>query len=177
MKRPHCIAVAIFDTHCEALEAVRQLQRGGFDMSKISMVGRGCDTSEDRADSAEAPVHFSAKPESFWASLGETLFGTAFLVSPVLGHLVVLGPLASAAASAGRALVGGSLSALAGALSALGISRQCVLHYQTALEADKYLLVVHGEAHLQQRASDLLARANGLEPAARVARRSQRRSW
>jgi hypothetical protein len=165
MKRPAPIAVAIFDTHPEAEEAVLQLERGGFDMSRLSLVGRGCNPAGGDVHGSNAGVPALAQGRyRFWCGLGGRLFKTAFLANPVLGHLVVLGPLASAAAAAGHGIVGGAVTALAHALGALGVSRECVLHYETALEADKYLLVVHGEARLQQLARNLLAGRDGLGP-------------
>jgi len=39
--------VALYDTHEEAERAVRELQRSGFDMKKLSIVGRDYQTEED----------------------------------------------------------------------------------------------------------------------------------
>ena len=49
------------------------------------------------------------------------------------------------------------MSALVGAFSALGIPSNSVLRYATAIRADKFLLVVHGDAKEIQRARDVLA--------------------
>jgi hypothetical protein len=50
----------------------------------------------------------------------------------------------------------GGISALAGALMAAGIPRDSVLRYETALKANKFMLVVHGDAQEIRRAHDLL---------------------
>ena len=49
----------------------------------------------------------------------------------------------------------------AGALMAVGIPKDSVLRYETALKADKFMLVVHGDAQEIERAHGLLA-ASGL---------------
>ena len=81
---------------------------------------------------------------------------------PLIGHVIVLGPLAAALVSGleGAALVGGA-SALVGALTALGIPKNSVLRYETALKANKFILVVHGDAQEIARARELL-KASGL---------------
>ncbi len=38
--------VAVYSTHAEANEAVKELQRGGVDMHKLSIVGKGYHTDE-----------------------------------------------------------------------------------------------------------------------------------
>jgi hypothetical protein len=86
------------------------------------------------------------------------LFGAAFLFVPVVGHIVVFGPLASTIVGAleGAAL-GGGVSALLGALGAIGVPKNSVLRYATAIRADRFLLVVQGDANQIQRARDVLA--------------------
>jgi len=38
--------VAVYHTHTEADKAVKELQRGGVDMRKLSIVGKGYQTDE-----------------------------------------------------------------------------------------------------------------------------------
>ncbi len=86
------------------------------------------------------------------------LFGSAMMFIPVVGHVIVLGPLAAALFGGlqGAVFVGG-ISALAGALMAVGIPRDSVLRYETALKADKFMLIVHGDAQEIKHAHELLA--------------------
>jgi hypothetical protein len=60
----------------------------------------------------------------------------------------------------GAVAVGG-LSALAGALMSIGIPKDSVLRYETALKANKFALVVHGDSQEIARARDLL-KSSGL---------------
>jgi hypothetical protein len=92
------------------------------------------------------------------------LFGSALMFVPVVGHIVVLGPLASMLAGGLQgAVVAGGLSALAGALLSIGIPKNSVLRYETALKADKFLVVVHGGADDMRRAKEVLAAAGSTD--------------
>ena len=159
------LAIAIYDRHGLAEEAVKRLQHAGFDMKRISIVAKDYETEEhvvgylNAGDRAKIYGKFGA----VWGALVGVLFGSALLFVPVVGHIVVLGPLAATLVEgvAGAAVVGGT-SALVGALSSLGIPRNSVLRYETALKANRFLLVVHGTADEIERARELL-KATGAE--------------
>lgn len=153
------LAVAVFDLHTQAEDAVKALQHAGFDMKKISIIARDYQKEEhivgflnvgDRAK-------IFGKYGALWGGFMGILFGSAMMFIPVVGHIIVLGPLAATLFGAveGAVLVGG-LSALAGALMSLGIPKDSVLRYETALKADKFLLVVHGDAQEIEHARELL---------------------
>jgi uncharacterized membrane protein len=158
------IAVAVYDVHTQAEAAVKALQRAGFDMKKISIIGRDYHTEEHVVGFLNAGdrAKIFGKLGAFWGGLMGVLFGSAMMFIPVVGHVVVLGPLAAALFGGlqGAVLVGG-ISALAGALMAVGIPRDSVLRYETALKAGKFMLVVHGGAQEIKRAHELL-RTSGL---------------
>lgn len=153
------IAVAVYDHHGQAEEAVKALQRAGFDMKKISIIGRDYHTEEHVVGFLNAGdrAKVFGKLGAFWGGLMGVLFGSAMMFVPVVGHVVVLGPLAAALFGGlqGAVLVGG-ISALAGALMAVGIPKDSVLRYETALKADKFMLVVHGDAQQIEQAHELL---------------------
>lgn len=154
------LAIATYDDHREAERDVKTLQRAGFDMRRISIIGKDYATEERVVGffNASDRAKFLGKFGAFWGGLFGMLFGAAFLFVPVVGHVVVLGPLASTLVGGleGAALAGGA-GALAGALSALGIPKDSVLRYATAIRAEKFLLVVHGDATDIERARDALA--------------------
>ena len=153
------IAVAIFDTHTRAEAAVKALQRASFDMKKLSIIGRDYHTEEHVVGFLNAGdrAKYFGKFGAFWGGLMGILFGSALFFVPVIGHVIILGPLAATIYGGlqGAVLVGGA-SALVGALSAIGIPRDSVLRYETALKADKFLLIVHGDAQEIKRAHELL---------------------
>ena len=154
------IAVAVFDTHTQAESAVKALQRAGFDMKKLSIIGRDYHTEEHVVGFLNAGdrAKFFGKLGAFWGGLMGMLFGSALFFVPVVGHVIILGPLAAIIFGGlqGAVLVGGA-SALVGVLSAIGIPKDSVLRYETALKANKFLLIVYGDAQEITSAHELLA--------------------
>jgi uncharacterized membrane protein len=154
------LAVAVYDTHSQAETAVRTLQRAGFEMRKISIVGRDYQSEEHVVGyfNTGDRVRFFGKLGAFWGGLAGMLFGSAFLFVPVVGHLIVLGPLvATLVGGVQGAVLAGGTGALVGALTAIGIPKDSVLRYETALKADKFLVVVHGDGDEIKRAHEVLA--------------------
>ena len=155
--------VAIYPTHTAAEKAVKELQQAGFDMKKLSIVGRAYHTDEHVVGYYNTGDRMKAwgKTGAFWGGLWGFLFGSAFFVIPGVGPLLVAGPLVSwiVGALEGAVAVGG-LSALGAGLFGLGIPKDSVLQFETALKADKFLLIVHGSAAEISQAKEVVARTN-----------------
>ena len=85
------------------------------------------------------------------------LFGSALFIIPGVGPLMVFGPLVAmiVAGLEGAAVVGG-LSALGAGLYGLGIPKDSVIKYETALKSDKFLLIAHGSADDVAKAKSVL---------------------
>ena len=158
------IAVAIYNSHEMAEAAVRALQRAGFDMRRLSIIGKNYHTEEHVVGYVNTGERLKVygKFGAFWGGLAGMLFGSALLFVPVIGHIVVLGPVAATLAGGLEgAVLGGGISALAGALIGIGIPKDSVLRYETAIKADKFMLIVHGTKDEIMRAHELLT-ASGL---------------
>ena len=156
------IAVAVYESHGQAENAVHKLAKAGFDMKTISILGKDYHTEEHAVGyfNVGDRAKFFGKLGAFWGGLAGMLFGSALMFVPVVGHIVVLGPLAATLAGGLQgAVLGGGLSALAGALTALGIPKDSVLRYETALKADKFLVLVNGAADAIRRAQEVLSAA------------------
>lgn len=154
------IAVAVYDSHEKAEAAVRELARAGFDMKSISIVGKDYHTEDQVVGyfNAGDRAKFFGKLGAFWGGLAGILFGSALMFVPIVGHIVVLGPLAATIAGGVQgAVLGGGLSALVGALTAIGVPKDSVLRYETELKADRFLVIVHAGAGDIRRAHELLA--------------------
>ena len=89
------------------------------------------------------------------------LFCSAFFLIPGIGPLVIAGPLVTwiVGALEGAVVVGG-LSALGAGLYSLGIPKDSILKYETALKTDKFLLIAHGSVDEITRAKEILSRTN-----------------
>jgi hypothetical protein len=53
-------------------------------------------------------------------------------------------------------VVTGGLTALGGALASIGIPKDSVIRYESALKAHKFILVAHGTAQEVEKAKDIL---------------------
>lgn len=151
--------VAIYTSHTDAESAVKELQRSGFDIKKLSIVGRDYHTDEHVVGYYNTGDRMKAwgKIGAFWGSLWGLLFGSAFFFIPGIGPLVVAGPLVSWIIGALEgAVVGGGLSALGAGLFSLGIPKDSILKYETALKSDKFLLIAHGSNDETTRAKEFL---------------------
>ena len=139
--------VAVFDSHARAESAVRRLAASGFDMRKLSIVGKGYHTEEKLVGfyNAGDRIKLWGKRGAFWGGLWGLFFGGLLMTIPVVGHVVFLGHLASVVvAGVEGAVVTGGLTALGAALYSLGIPKDSVLEYETAVKADGFLVVAQG---------------------------------
>ena len=151
--------VGIYKTHTEAEAAVKELQKSGFDMKKLSVVGKDYHTEENVVGfyNAGDRMKYWGKLGAFWGALWAILFGSAFFVIPGLGQLVVLGPLAMMIVGALEgAVVTGGLTALGAGLYSIGIPKDSILKYETALKSDKFLVIAHGSAGDVAKAKSIL---------------------
>ena len=152
--------VAIFDTHPEADEAVRELQKSGFDMKKLSVVGKDYHTEEHVVgyyNAGDRMKHWG-KLGAFWGGLWGLLFGAAFFWVPGIGPVLIGGPLVAwiIAALEGAVVVGG-LSAIGAGLFSLGIPKDSIVLYESAVKAGKYVVVAHGTAQDVAKARDIMS--------------------
>jgi hypothetical protein len=153
------IAIAVYPSHDVAEAAIMKLHRGGFDMQRLSIVGRGYHLEEHVAGfvSVADRAKFFGTWGAAWGGLAGLLFGASLLVVPVLGHVIVLGPLAAALAGGVEgAVLGGGIGALAATLVSLGVPKNSVLRYEREVAADRFLVVAHGTAAEIARAREIL---------------------
>ena len=156
--------VTIYNSHSEAEAAVRELQQSGFEMKQLSIVGRDYQTEEHVVGyyNAGDRMKYWGVQGAFWGGIWGMLFGSAFFLIPGVGPLLIAGPLVGwiLGALEGAAVVGG-MSALGAGLFSLGILENSVLKYETALKADKFVLIAHGSADEVAHAKAIL---NGTHP-------------
>src|SRR5271168_3924074 len=87
--------IAIFRSHDKAEEAVRALQKDGFDMKKLSIVGKEFQTEEHVTgyyNTGDRMLYWG-KLGAIWGGFWGLLFGSAFFWVPGLGPLLIAGPL------------------------------------------------------------------------------------
>ncbi|MEP6936253.1 MAG: general stress protein [Nitrospirota bacterium] len=151
--------VAVYRTHTEADQAVKELQQGGIDMHKLSIVGKGYHTDEHAVGyyNTGDRMKYWGKVGAFWGGFWGLLFGSAFFMIPGLGPILAAGPVVAwiVAALEGAVEVG-ALGALGAGLYSVGIPKDSIVKYETALRTDQFVLIAHGTSEEVVRAKDII---------------------
>src|ERR1700722_12007349 len=155
--------IAVYDNHSAAEDAVKELQKSGFDIKKLSVVGRDYHTDEQVVgyyNPGDRMKHWG-KLGAFWGAVGGLFFGSAFFLIPGIGPLVVAGPLVGwiVGGLEGAVMLGG-LSALGGGLYSLGIPKDSILQYETAVKSGKFVVIAHDSDAETIHARDIIKRTN-----------------
>jgi len=155
--------VASFKSHEEAEEAIRELQQDGFDMKKLSIVGKDAHTEEHVVGyytSGDRMLYWG-ELGAFWGGFWGLLFGSAAFWVPGVGQLLVAGPLVMwIVAALEEAVLVGGVSALGAGLYSIGIPKNSILQYETDVKNGQLLLVAHGTADEVERAKEILDQAH-----------------
>jgi hypothetical protein len=168
--------VGIFETKEMARKLVERLIRDDFPMDMISLLGKSGGSGDDMLG-----VTYHTTPErmkvwgehgAFWGALWGLLAGaTGLFVIPGLGALIVAGPIveALAGALAGAVVTGGAMagaaavSQLASALHRIGIPEVNLREIESAIDAGKYVVILHNDPQASEKYARLLRWA-GAEP-------------
>ena len=155
----HNSVVATYPSHLAAEAAIKELEKSGFDMKKLSIIGRNYHTDEQVVGyyNAGDRMKLWGKTGAFWGGIWGMLFGSAFFFIPGIGPLLVAGPFISSIVGAleGAVVVGG-LSVVGAGLAGLGIPEDSIVRYETALKVGKYVLIAQGTAEDNARAKEIL---------------------
>jgi uncharacterized membrane protein len=152
--------IAVYDSHAAAEDAVKELQKSGFDMKKLSVVGKDYHTDEHVVGyyNARDRVKYWGKWGAFWGGFWGLLAGAAFFWVPAIGPVLVGGPLVAwIAAGLEDAVIVGGLSAIGAGLYSLGIPKDSIVTYETALRAGHYLVVAHSTSDEAAKARNILS--------------------
>ncbi len=132
-------------------------------MTKLSIVGKGYHTDESVVgfyNTGDRMKHWG-KGGAFWGGLWGLIVGAAFFMVPGIGPVLVAGSLGAAIIGAleGAVVVGG-LSAIGAGLYSLGIPKNSVIEYETAIKTDKFLVIAHSTAEEVEKARRILQTTN-----------------
>ncbi len=163
-------AVNIFPSHVEAEAAVLELQKAGFDMQKISIIGKDYQTAEHVRgfltwkDTAKAGAGEAGYWGTFFGGLFGILTGVGLLFIPGVGPVIVAGHAAGVLAGWIEGMIVGGVGAavaggLVGALVGLGIPKEQALKYETEIKAGKFMVIVSGTNEEMERAQQILQNA------------------
>jgi hypothetical protein len=151
--------IGVFDTHTKAEDAVKELQKSGYNMRQLSIVGKDYHTEEQVVGyyNTGDRMKYWGKMGAFWGGFWGLLFGSAFFAIPGVGPILVAGPLVAwiVGALEGAVVVGG-ISAIGAGLVSIGIPKDSVVKYDVALKTDQFLLVVHGTPDAVAKAESII---------------------
>ncbi len=155
--------VGVFESHDAAVEAVKELNKGGFPMKHVSIIGKELERIEDVQGyyTWKDPARTGAGIGAFWGSIFGVLVGVGFIVVPGIGPVFVAGSLAAIVLGGLEGAAMGTLGGgLFGALLGLGIGKDKLVKYQQRLEAGNYLVVAHGTRSQVEQAKNILDATN-----------------
>jgi uncharacterized membrane protein len=151
--------VAVYDSHQQAESALKELQRSGFDMKHLSIIGKDYHTEENVIGYYNAGDRMKrwGAVGAVWGGFWGLLFGSAFFLIPGLGPILVAGPAVAwiIGALEGAVVVGG-IGAVGAGLYSIGIPKDSIIQYEEAIRSDKFVLVAHGTATEVERARGVM---------------------
>src|SRR5580700_7119029 len=169
-------AIAVYDRHSEAEDAVKELQKSGFDMKKLSIVGKDYHTDDQVVGyyNTGDRMKYWGKMGAFWGGLWGMLFGSAFFAIPGIGPVLVAGPLVAWIVGAlESAAVMGGLGVIGAGLCSIGIPKDSVVKYETAIKSDKFLVLAHGTTAEVARLKDIIQTTRPAEVIVHTVERAQ----
>jgi hypothetical protein len=119
-------------------------------------------------------MKYWGKLGAFWGGLWGMLFGSAFFAIPGIGPVLVAGPLVTWVVGAleGAAVFGG-MGVIGAGLCSIGLPKDSVVKYETAIKSDKFLVLAHGTAAEVAKAKDIMQTTRPAEVALHLVERTQ----
>ncbi len=150
--------IGVYNTHEEAVEAVKELKSGGYPVKHLSIIGKL------HTEHVDDKLHISEKYPlklggiEVGSALGVTLgvlTGVGLFAIPGVGFLFGAGALTGAIAGFDFGLMGGGI---ASAFMNLGMDENLAKQYQAELMDGKCLVVAHGSSKEMAQAKEILAK-------------------
>ena len=163
---PRQAVVAAYDSHADAEGAIKSLQQSGFDMKRLSIIGKDVHTEEHALGfyTSGDRIKLWGGRGAFWGSLWGLLFGGAIFFIPAIGPLLVMGPLVGWIVGALEgATLGGVAGVVAAAFTNLGIPKDSVVKYELQVKTGKYLVLAEGPPAMIEKARGVLGTTGASE--------------
>jgi hypothetical protein len=160
----HDTIVAVYNRHTEVERAVKELQKSGFNLGKLSVIGKDYHSAESVVGyyHAGGRMKYWGRFGAFWCGMWTLTLGAAFFLVPGIGPVLVAGHLTPAILGVleETALVVGGLTVIGAGLYSLGIPEDSIAEYEAALKADQFLLLVQGTADELAKAYRILVKTD-----------------
>jgi hypothetical protein len=158
--------IAVYSTHAEAELGIKELHKAGFDMEKLSIIGKDYHSEENVVGyyNTGDRMRYWGKLGAFWGGIWGLLFGSAFFMIPGFGPILVAGPMVAWLVGAMEgAVVAGGLSIIGAGLYSIGIPQDSVLRYEMAIKAGKFVIVAHGTVDEVAHAREIIGYTKPIE--------------
>jgi hypothetical protein len=155
--------VTIYLKPDQVQEGVKELEKFGFDLKRVSVIGGAYRDHEELIayyKQGDKLTCWGDRSE-FWNGLFGRLREWALFSCPGTGSLLVVGPVAVwVVAVLNNSAIFAGMSALGATLYSMGLARDRVQDCEEALRKGSYLLIVHGPAEKVSQAKRILKSAN-----------------
>ena len=155
--------VTIYSSPDQVQEGVVELEKFGFDLKKVSVIGKVYkDQKELFAFYRQGDkLKCWGERSEFWNGLCRTTREWVLFSCPGTGSLLVVGPIAEwVVAVLNNSAIFVGMSVLGATLYSMGLARDRVQDCEEALRKGNYLLIVYGPAEEVKRAKKILKSLN-----------------
>lgn len=138
--------IAVYERQNDAEAGLLDLQRSGFDLKRISILGKESEYGEQVVGhyNTGGRMKYLGARGAFWNDLWKMLPGAACFDIPGIGRILMAGPMTVWAVSAMEESDVEDLTAVGAGLFSLSIPKASVRRYESAIKGHKLLLVAHG---------------------------------
>lgn len=148
--------VGVYNTHNEAIEAVKELKAAGYTNRQISIIGKIEDNVGKLEEDDDRLIKVAGTEVGVATVAGTTigiLTGLGIFAIPGLGFLYGAGALVGAIAGFDFGLIGGGIIS---ALTIPGMKDETAKQYESELQAGKILVIMQGNEEDVKKASETL---------------------
>jgi hypothetical protein len=159
--------IAVYDSHKKALDAIRELQKGGYPVDQLSLIGQAEIVDKNmRVKSSQVAEEAEIGVGVVAGSVLGVLTGVGIFAIPGLGFLYGAGAVVGAFGGLELGIIGGGLAAILTSL--FEMNEHDALKYEEKIKEGKFMVVAEGNQQQLHKAKEMLhVREEILEPAAR----------
>ena len=151
-------AIGVYETHKDAIKAIKYLKKEGFDEDNLSIVGKGAVVEDNlHIHNGKEAMEVTSSAGAVIGGVLGVLAGTGVMAVPGIGFLFLGGALLG---GVGGATLGLATGGLAGLFAAIGIGRDGIATYEQHLSMGKFLVIIQGPKDKVTKANELLGQHN-----------------
>jgi len=139
----------LFNSVTEAERAIRSLGQSGFDLKKLSLMGQGYHASRRSRPlfGVRDRIIVSGRTDPFWHRARGLVIAPAYFYLPGAGLVAMIGPVVAALRKVlDDTRQARNFSVLGAVLGGIGVPATTAASCEAALKADKFILMLHGNA-------------------------------